>query len=75
MADRLGFLRDGLAELRAKGLLLHPRTLEGPTGARARFDGRDVIYPLAVRCAGSRTPTSVTSGGRPSWSSGRSPRK
>ena len=32
-----------LAELEEQGLLLHPRTLEGPTGARARFDGRDVI--------------------------------
>ena len=32
-----------LAELRAQGLLLHERVLEGPTGARARFDGREVI--------------------------------
>jgi glycine C-acetyltransferase len=32
-----------LAELEEQGLLLFPRTLEGPTGARARFDGRDVI--------------------------------
>src|SRR5207253_10865924 len=30
-------------KLERDGLLLHPRTLEGPTGARARFDGRDVI--------------------------------
>jgi glycine C-acetyltransferase len=36
-------LEGRLAELGEQGLLLHPRTLEGPTGARARFDGRDVI--------------------------------
>jgi glycine C-acetyltransferase len=36
-------LKAKLAELEADGLLLHPRTLEGPTGARARFDGREVI--------------------------------
>jgi glycine C-acetyltransferase len=39
----LDFLTDELAQLDAQGLTLHPRTLEGPTGARARFDGRDVI--------------------------------
>jgi len=39
----LDFLTDKLHELDEQGLLLHPRTLEGPTGARARFDGRDVI--------------------------------
>ena len=39
----LEFLDDQLAQLDAQGLALHPRTLEGPTGARARFDGRDVI--------------------------------
>jgi glycine C-acetyltransferase len=39
----LDHLRDELAELREQGLLLHPRTLEGATGARARFDGREVI--------------------------------
>jgi glycine C-acetyltransferase len=39
----LDYLRAELAELRDQGLLLHERTLEGPTGARARFDGRDVI--------------------------------
>ena len=39
----LDFLKDELAQLDAHGLALHPRTLEGPTGARARFDGRDVI--------------------------------
>lgn len=39
----LDFLKEELAELEAQGLTLHPRTLEGPTGARARFDGRDVI--------------------------------
>ena len=39
----LDYLKSQLEELRDQGLLLHPRTLEGPTGARARFDGRDVI--------------------------------
>ncbi len=39
----LGYLREQLAELEDQGLLLHPRTLEGATGARARFDGRDVV--------------------------------
>jgi glycine C-acetyltransferase len=43
MDDPLGYLKDELATLEADGLLLHPRTLEGMTGARARFDGRDVI--------------------------------
>jgi glycine C-acetyltransferase len=39
----LDHLKQELAELGEQGLLLHPRTLEGATGARARFDGRDVI--------------------------------
>jgi glycine C-acetyltransferase len=39
----LDHLRDELEELREQRLLLHPRTLEGATGARARFDGREVI--------------------------------
>ena len=39
----LDHLKDELATLQAEGLLLHPRTLEGMTGGRARFDGRDVI--------------------------------
>jgi hypothetical protein len=39
----LDYLRDELAKLDADGLLLHPRTLTGPTGARAVFDGRPVI--------------------------------
>ena len=43
MGDALGYLRDELAKLEADGLLLHPRTLEGPTGARSSFDGREVI--------------------------------
>ncbi len=43
MGDPLDYLRDELAKLQTDGLLLHPRTLEGPTGARATFDGRDVI--------------------------------
>jgi glycine C-acetyltransferase len=37
------FLKKQLAELDEQGLLLHPRTLEGAQGARARYDGRDVI--------------------------------
>jgi glycine C-acetyltransferase len=43
MGDALGYLRDELAKLEADGLLLHPRTLEGATGARSTFDGREVI--------------------------------
>jgi glycine C-acetyltransferase len=43
VSEALAYLKDQLAELETQGLLLHPRTLEGPTGARARFDGRDVI--------------------------------
>ncbi len=43
MAGALDYLKVQLAELDAQGLTIHPRTLEGPTGARARFDGRDVI--------------------------------
>jgi glycine C-acetyltransferase len=39
----LDYLKEELAGLEADGLRLHPRTLEGMTGARARFDGRDVI--------------------------------
>jgi glycine C-acetyltransferase len=39
----LDYLKEQLAELEAQGLALHPRTLEGPTGARARFDGREVV--------------------------------
>jgi glycine C-acetyltransferase len=43
MGDALGYLQDELAKLDAEGLLLHARTLEGPTGARSTFDGREVI--------------------------------
>jgi glycine C-acetyltransferase len=43
MSGRLDYLKDNLRELEQQGLLLHPRTLEGPTGARARYDGREVI--------------------------------
>jgi glycine C-acetyltransferase len=43
MVDALGYLRDELAKLEAEGLLLHPRTLAGATGARSTFDGREVI--------------------------------
>lgn len=39
----LDFLKERLAELERDGLVIRPRVLEGPTGARARFDGRDVI--------------------------------
>src|ERR1043165_318975 len=39
----LDYLRDHLEELEQAGTSLHPRTLEGMQGARARFDGRDVI--------------------------------
>ncbi|HKE54349.1 MAG TPA: glycine C-acetyltransferase [Actinomycetota bacterium] len=43
MPGALDYLKEELAKLDAQGLLLHTRTLEGPTGARARFDGREVI--------------------------------
>jgi glycine C-acetyltransferase len=43
MSGALDYLKDELAALERDGLLLHPRTLEGPQGARARYDGRDVI--------------------------------
>src|SRR4029079_17540017 len=43
MSGALDFLKERLAELEEQGLSIHPRTLEGPTGARARFDGRDAI--------------------------------
>jgi glycine C-acetyltransferase len=43
MGGALDYLQDELAKLETDGLLLHPRTLEGPTGARATFDGREVI--------------------------------
>jgi glycine C-acetyltransferase len=43
MSERLAYLRERLGELAAQGLAIQPRTLEGPTGARARFDGRDVV--------------------------------
>jgi len=43
MSEALDYLKGQLLELDQQGLLLHPRTLEGPTGARARYDGREVI--------------------------------
>jgi glycine C-acetyltransferase len=43
MGHALDYLDEELAALEADGLLLHPRTLDGPTGARASFDGRSVI--------------------------------
>jgi glycine C-acetyltransferase len=39
----LDYLKEELVTLERDGLLLHPRTLEGPQGARARYDRRDVI--------------------------------
>jgi glycine C-acetyltransferase len=43
MPGPLDYLKDELAALDREGVLLHPRTLEGRQGARARYDGRDVI--------------------------------
>jgi glycine C-acetyltransferase len=43
MPGALDYLKERLAELDEQGLLLRERELEGPTGARARFDGREVI--------------------------------
>jgi glycine C-acetyltransferase len=43
MMGALDYLKAELADLARQGLLLHPRTLDGPTGARASFDGRRVI--------------------------------
>jgi glycine C-acetyltransferase len=43
MGEALDYLKEELALLSEQGLLLKPRTLEGPSKARARFDGRDVI--------------------------------
>src|SRR4029450_9237657 len=39
----LDYLKQELSALIQAGTALHPRTLEGAQGARARFDGRDVI--------------------------------
>jgi glycine C-acetyltransferase len=39
----LDYLKEQLGELEAAGLAIHPRTLEARQGARARFDGKDVI--------------------------------
>jgi glycine C-acetyltransferase len=43
MPGALDYLKERLAELDEQGLAIHPRTLEGPTGARATFDGRRVV--------------------------------
>jgi len=43
MTDTLGHLREELAELDAAGALQRPRTLEGRQGARARYDGREIV--------------------------------
>src|SRR5947209_9032389 len=39
----LDYLREQLDDLEGAGTALHPRTLQGEQGARARFDGREVI--------------------------------
>lgn len=39
----LDYLKDRLKELDEQGLLIKERTLEGPTGARARFDEQEVV--------------------------------
>jgi len=43
MTKALAFLDDALKAIREQGFVWNPRTLEGPQGARARFDGREVI--------------------------------
>jgi glycine C-acetyltransferase len=43
MTDALGHLREELAELEVAGALQRPRTLEGRQGARARYDGREIV--------------------------------
>ncbi|CAN5667679.1 glycine C-acetyltransferase [soil metagenome] len=43
MSHALDYLKEELEVLDRDGLLLHPRTLEGAQGARARYDGHDVI--------------------------------
>ena len=43
MGHALDYLEEELAKLEKDGLLLVPRTLEGPTGAHSRFDGHQVI--------------------------------
>ena len=43
MTEALDYLKEELATLDAAGLLLHPRTLQGAQGARAVYDGREVI--------------------------------
>lgn len=43
MSGALDHLADELRQLEEQGLLIRERVLEGPTGARARYDGRDVI--------------------------------
>ena len=43
MGHALHYLKEELVEIETNGLLLQPRTLDGPTGARATFDGREVV--------------------------------
>ena len=43
MPGALDYLKERLAELDDQGLTIRERELEGPTGARARYDGRAVI--------------------------------
>ena len=45
----LDYLKGELAALERDGLLLHPRTLEGPQGARARYEGRGVMINASQR--------------------------
>src|SRR4030042_1628334 len=56
MGGALDYLKEKLEELQEQGLALHPRTLEGPTGARARFDGRGVINLASNHHLGRATP-------------------
>ncbi|MDH4113284.1 MAG: 8-amino-7-oxononanoate synthase, partial [Actinomycetota bacterium] len=43
MPGTLDYLREELVALERDGLLLRPRTLESAQGARATYDGQDVI--------------------------------
>ena len=56
MGHGLDHLAEELAALEADGLLLHPRTLDGPTGARASFDGHEVINLASNNYLGSGEP-------------------
>ncbi len=43
MSETLAFLEEALAEIKRQGFVWKPRLLEGPQGARARFDGQEVV--------------------------------